>query len=93
MAFWYPGVKPWDLPGAPAHWVRKMAHWLPYHRDAYFMSLQAAMHGTYRPQFVDAPTDAPKDPETVRAAANRRLDEFSDRADAAMNAYRKRRGR
>lgn len=64
-----------------------MAHWLPYHRDRYFLALQAAMHGAYRPTFQDEPTDAPKDPETVRAAANRALDAFSSRADAAMRAY------
>lgn len=83
-------MRPWDLPAAPAHWVRKMSHWLPYHRDAYFMGLQAAMQGCYKPQFVDTPTEAPKDPETVKAAANAALDAFSNRADKAIRKYQER---
>ena len=80
-------MKPWELPGAPAHWVRKMTHWLPYHRDSYFISFQAAIARAYKPQFIDEPTEVPKDPETVRAIANAALDAFSTRADAAMRAY------
>lgn len=68
-----------------------MTHWLPYHRDQYFLSLQKVLAGAYVPQFVDAPAEPPKDPETVKAAANRGLDAFSNRADAAIRKYQKRR--
>jgi hypothetical protein len=27
-----------------------MAHWLPQHRDNYFLAMQAAMRGAYQPQ-------------------------------------------
>ena len=64
-----------------------MAHWLPYHRDQFFLGLQAAMHGAYKPQFVDEPAEAPKDPETVKAAANAALDAFSGRANQAMRKF------
>jgi len=68
-----------------------MSHWLPYHRDQYFLSLQAAMHGAYKPQFVDEPTaETTKEPGAVRAAANRALDAFSNRADAAMRKFQQR---
>lgn len=63
-----------------------MAHWLPYHRDRYFLGMQAAMRGAYRPQFSESAPSAP-DPESLRAKANRELDAFSHRADAAMRRY------
>jgi hypothetical protein len=73
--------------GASALWIRKLTHWLPYHRDRYFENLAAAVRGAYRPQFKEDEPPKPTDPQTVRAVANRMLDAFSNRADAAMRAY------
>ena len=71
---------------APVTWVSKMAHWLPYHRDTFFLSLQAAIHGQYQPQYKE-PAPETKDPETVKALANKALDGFSSRADQAIRKY------
>ncbi len=81
----------WELPTAPAHWVRKLTRWLPYHRDRYFEAMQLALHGAYRATFVEEDEPTP-DPETVKAAANRALDAFSSRADEAMGRYKRRKG-
>jgi hypothetical protein len=64
-----------------------MTYWLPYHRDRYFGSLSAAVFGAYQREFKEEAGAKPTDPDTVRALANRELDAFSARADAAMNAY------
>ncbi len=85
-------MPPWEVVQAPGVWVRKMTHWLPYHRDRLVLllarAIATALSGTFKPEFQEDPeTQRPKDPETVRAAANRGLDAFSRRADAAMRAY------
>jgi hypothetical protein len=56
LAFWY-HIPPWQLVQAPLTWVKKLARHLPAHRDTYFLSLQAAMHGCYQPQGVAAEPD------------------------------------
>ena len=71
----------------PRTWIRKMAYWLPYHRDQYFLALQAAAHGVYKPRFEPKAEAEASDPATVRALANRELDAFSARADAAMRRF------
>lgn len=71
-----------------------MARWLPYHQDRFFLSMQAALHGRYEPQFTPPDSDTHRDSGRIRAAANRALDAFSSRADAAIQAYKqKKRGR
>ena len=70
-----------------------MARWLPYHIDGYFLRLQAALRGGYKPQFTEdigAPEE--KEPGAIRAAANRALDAFSSRADAAIRKFQQRKG-
>lgn len=70
-----------------------LARWLPHHQDEYFLMMQAATHGQYTVQFRHEPEDErPKEPGVLRAAANRALDAFSGRADAAIRRYRERRG-
>lgn len=51
------------------------------------------MHGKYQPRYHDDSIhELPKEPSALRAAANRALDAFSSRADAAMRKYRERKG-
>lgn len=79
---------------APGAWVKKMAHWLPAHRDRLTLlmasAIGASLGGKYTPEFQPDEADEvkPKDPETVKALANRELDTFSRKADAAIAAYR-----
>ena len=68
-------------------WIEKMNRWLPFHQDEFFACMQAAANGAYKPSFKPDP-DSDPDPVTVRAAANRALDEFSARADMAMRRRR-----
>lgn len=87
-------MPPWEIVQAPGVWVRKMTHWLPYHRDRMTLlmsrAIGTALTGTFKPEFKEDPDTAkPEDPETVRAVANRELNDFSRRADAAMRTYQK----
>ena len=85
----------------PAHDIRKLAYWLPHHRDGLVLlmakAIGSAMSGNFTPEFKPDPADevVPRDPQTVKAAANRELDKFSRKADRAMSAYqqKKRAGR
>jgi hypothetical protein len=71
-----------------------MADRLPELLDRWFLMQQAAAMGCYKPTAEPRPTDRPKDPDTVRAAANRELDAFAVRGHAAIRAYQqKKRGR
>jgi hypothetical protein len=69
-----------------------MAYWLPAHRDRLTLlmasAIGAALGGKYTPEFQPDEAEKPKDPETVKAAANRELDAFSRKADQALAAYR-----
>ena len=69
-------------------WVRKMTKHLPYHRDQFFLSLMAATHGQYTCHFTDSQSDKPTDPDTAFTKANRAMDAMSNRADAAIRAYK-----
>lgn len=69
-------------------WLDAMTEYLPYHEDRFFLMFQAAAQGSYRPQFTPPDSDEEPDPVTVRAAANRALDEFGARADMAMRRRR-----
>ena len=72
-------------------WISALARFLPYHQDQYFLMLQAAVHGQYKPRFSEgSEPDQPKEPSALRAVANRALDAFSNRADQAMRAYQQR---
>jgi hypothetical protein len=78
---------------APGAWVKKLAHWLPAHRDRLTLlmasAIAASLWGKYTPEYQDEEAESrPKDPETVKAAANRELDVFARKADAAISAYR-----
>ena len=55
--------------------------------DEYFVSLQAAMHGSY------VPFSTPLHPRSANDKANRELDSFAHRAAKAMSNYRDRKGR
>ncbi|MFH0914837.1 MAG: hypothetical protein V1912_00110 [bacterium] len=64
-----------------------MTHWLPYHRDRYFLSMQAALHGGYQSQWSEDDEDKPSDPETVAQIANQKLNSFSSHGTRAVKAY------
>ncbi|MBN1320131.1 MAG: hypothetical protein JXA87_04730 [Thermoleophilia bacterium] len=75
-------------------WIAKMARWLPYHQDNYFLGIRSAVWAKeYRPRFE---SPVPATPQESRAAADRELDTFArrgDRAIRAFQAFRKRRRR
>jgi DTW domain-containing protein YfiP len=75
-----------------ATWVRKMAHWLPYHQDRYFVALNNAMAGTYRLRFEE---DAEPNTDAAEAAFERRMAEMHRKAEPMLRAIqpRKRGGR
>jgi len=77
--------------------VEKMARWLPYHRDRLCLLMAKAMAvawgAEFHPEYKPEESETPKDPETVKAVANRELDSFRHRAEKAIRAYKQQKGR
>ena len=76
---------------APRKWVEKLARWLPYHKDDYFLSLRSAVWAkefTFRYQPPEGAE--PEDPETKKARANAEMSAFSRRGKSAIDRYRER---
>jgi hypothetical protein len=75
--------------GASALWIRKLTHWLPYHRDRYFENLAAAVHGAYHPQFSDDGKPA-SEPSSAVAEADfeRRMADMHRKAEPLLRKLR-----
>lgn len=66
------------LRSRPAH-NRMMMRQLPRMKDEYFLSMSAAMHGVYAPQYQPEQSAADQ--------ANQELNEFAARAQQAKRRY------
>ena len=74
---------------APAKWVRKMRHWLPYYQDQYFIGINHAFAGVYKNRYRPDEAEQPAEHQAAKkAAANRGLDRFSRLADQAIAKYK-----
>lgn len=70
---------------APASWVARLAKYLPYHQDQYFLSLGVAVWGQYQPKFK---SEGPQ----VQGTAPPEFDRFCSTADRAIDRFQKTKG-
>ena len=90
-------MPPWELRKAPAHDIRKLAYWLPHHRDAMTLlmakAIGTALGGKFTPEFEPIEEEKPTDPETVKATAHRELDKAYDRHARMIEKFRRKKAR
>jgi hypothetical protein len=71
---------------APEFWVDVLTEHLPYHQDQFFLRLQAAVFGAYKPQVQD-PADS--EPPKTKEGAVRRVFETARRHARAIATYKR----
>jgi len=70
----------------PRKWIEKLAKWLPYHQDQYFLLLNNTIWGSYKPRFEPDIPDT-EDPDAEKARALSALADFGRRSKTAIAAY------